>query len=997
MKRTSLSLSAWTYVWAIFGLSLSLVYLTLPQEPVTHDQWLIFSLLTALACTTQFMEARFGRQTYTPHLVPFYAGVVLLPSFLFVLLVMTPHIAEWIHKRLTKSDYLPDWYIQPFNITTHVIAGIVVQVIIAVPSLFGSVAGIPADIIASLIGILVYILINHYLIGQVLLLARGLTWTESRMWSIEVLIPDAAMLAAGYVVAELWGFSPWLILPALAPLGLMFQAMKVPQLQQEARTDAKTGLLNARHFRERFDEEIQLAARFNRPLAVIMADLDLLRDINNTYGHLAGDVVIAGVAGIIREESRDFDIAARFGGEEYALVLPNTNQDAALVLAQRIRERVEKMPFCVNSSNVAIHASISVGVAVMPQNGEEADDLIHEADVALYQAKYRGRNRVVAASDVPHSFRVEYNNRLKPESGEEIENGDVSQEAADAAAGQLERDSFRFNGRHTDAAPALRSSTLQAASLTRPEGTHSPQNGDYHAAAEEGNRDRLERRLEDRLDSRGEKQTRREGDRSEAGKQTAATPAPASEHRLLIPYVVAVICGGLFTAVWSFWSLDSLPLFTLLVLGGLAVAAESLNVTMYARTSVSASATVALAALLLAGMPGIVFTASAIAIMHYIRQRPQLYKAVFNWSIHVMTGILPSIFFSTITIDFSPMYTPLWVAACAIAIIPYYFVETGLIAIAIGLNTGEKVQDVWREHFGWLILHYIMMSVLSVFMVLAYDALGLWGLAGFVLPVFLVHQTQKMYVERTERSVAELHRMNDELKAANREIARAGVDLQQLNEELLEMLAKIIDARDPETSGHALRVADHALALGRHFNLSPQQMESLRWAGMLHDIGKLGVPERILLKPSALTTEEYAQVKKHAALGGALLETVHGLRHLAPFVRHHHERWDGKGYPAGLAGEEIPLEARILAVCDATEAMASARPYKTAFSLAQIVEELRRCAGSQFDPEVAHALIQELSRKPRVTAQSGAPEAATHKADNPAANTLDLNQLWQPS
>lgn len=994
MKRTSISLSAWTFVWAMFGLSLSLAYLTLPTATVTHEQWLIFSLLTALACITQFMEARFGRQTYTPHLVPFYAGAVLLPSTLFILLVVTPHLVEWIHKRLTKSDYLPDWYIQPFNITTHVIAGLIAQIFIAVPALFSSVAGIPSDIVAGLFGIAVYIIINHYLIGQVLLLARDISWSESRMWSIEILMPDAAMLAAGYVVAELWSYSPWLILPALAPLGLMFQAMKVPQLQQEARTDAKTGLLNARHFRERFDEEIQLAARFNRPLAVIMADLDLLRDINNNYGHLAGDVVIAGVADIIREECRDFDIASRFGGEEYALVLPNTNQDVALILAERIRQQVERTPFGVTSTSTAIHASISVGVAVMPQNGEGVDALIHEADVALYQAKYRGRNQVVTATDVPHSFRVEYSNMLRMdllhESGEEDSFSQAAEHQTHLEA--VKHSSGRMRSHH-------RPLTHQEESVIATRGRNNQITDNTSSTARMNRAQEESLAVEQRMPAAPQRREKSLKDRDavDGGNQAVNRTAPLPQHPLLTPYLTLIIAIGFLTAAWSLWSQDALPLITLLILACLSVAAESLNVTMYARTSVSASATVALAALLLTGMPGIIFTASTIAIIHYIRQRPKLYKALFNWAIHVIAGILPAIFFSTITFDFSPKYIPLWVVACVIAMLPYFFVETGLIAIAISLTTREKMLGVWHEHFGWLILHYVMMSVLSVFMVLAYDALGLWGLAGFVLPVFLVHQTQKMYVERTESSVAELHRMNDELKAANQEIARAGVDLQQLNEELLEMLAKIIDARDPETSGHALRVADYAVAIGKRFNLNPQELDSLRWAGMLHDIGKLGVPERILLKPSALTDEEYAQVKKHAALGGALLETVHGLRHLAPFVRHHHEHWDGKGYPAGLAGEEIPLEARILAVCDATEAMASTRPYKSAFSLDQIVEELRRCSGTQFDPQVAHALVKEMSGALGSLAQAPVQNVEERKETATVAQPRELSQLWQPS
>jgi HD-GYP domain-containing protein (c-di-GMP phosphodiesterase class II) len=260
-----------------------------------------------------------------------------------------------------------------------------------------------------------------------------------------------------------------------------------------------------------------------------------------------------------------------------------------------------------------------------------------------------------------------------------------------------------------------------------------------------------------------------------------------------------------------------------------------------------------------------------------------------------------------------------------------------------------------------------------------------------------------MYVDRTESSVAELRRMNTELQLANQEVQRASWEIHHLNMELLEMLAKIIDARDPDTSGDALNVGDYAVAIGRQFSLSEERIEGLRWAGMLHDIGKLGVPDNILFKPAALTNDEYEQVKKHAALGGDLLETVQGLTHLVPFVRHHHERWDGKGYPAGLAGEKIPLEALILAVCDSAEAMAAARPYKKEFSQAQVIAELRRCSGGQFDPAIAEAFILELPTKAlksidrsNTIAQTKTDRAAPD-TPSPVEETSILSPSLQPS
>src|SRR5439155_194927 len=138
---------------------------------------------------------------------------------------------------------------------------------------------------------------------------------------------------------------------------LMYKALSIPQLKQEAQTDGKTGLWNARHFSALFTAEMERATRFERPLTVLMADLDLLRNINNTYGHLAGDIVLSGIGKIISENIREYDIAGRFGGEEFAIVLPETGPVEAVQLAERLRSAVEAVSFEVSTSSVPIHAT----------------------------------------------------------------------------------------------------------------------------------------------------------------------------------------------------------------------------------------------------------------------------------------------------------------------------------------------------------------------------------------------------------------------------------------------------------------------------------------------------------------------------------------------------------------------------------------------------------------------------------------------------------------
>jgi putative two-component system response regulator len=177
----------------------------------------------------------------------------------------------------------------------------------------------------------------------------------------------------------------------------------------------------------------------------------------------------------------------------------------------------------------------------------------------------------------------------------------------------------------------------------------------------------------------------------------------------------------------------------------------------------------------------------------------------------------------------------------------------------------------------------------------------------------------------------------------------------------IRALNNALEARDKYTSGHSQRVTDLAAAITRSMGLSPETIDSIVVAGMVHDIGKIGITEAILNKPSALTEAEFEEIKKHPEIGERILAPVAADEEILKYVRGHHERWDGKGYPDGLAGEQIPLGARILAVADAFEAMTSERPYRKALSPEVAFAEIERCKGAQFDPKIAEIMLQ--SRK----------------------------------
>ncbi|NIM04456.1 MAG: diguanylate cyclase [Armatimonadetes bacterium] len=181
--------------------------------------------------------------------------------------------------------------------------------------------------------------------------------------------------------------------------------------------------------------------------------------------------------------------------------------------------------------------------------------------------------------------------------------------------------------------------------------------------------------------------------------------------------------------------------------------------------------------------------------------------------------------------------------------------------------------------------------------------------------------------------------------------------------ESLIALVEVMENRDPYVQGHSRRVTELALEIGARISLSEAELESLRLAGLLHDIGNIGIPVGILNKPSALTEDEWRFVRTHPPVGGAILNGVEGLQEIIPVVVHHHERYNGAGYPAGLKGEDIPLLSRVLAAADAVIAMLSPRPYRPAFTFEEVVEEVYRQAGEQFDPTVAGALVRILREK----------------------------------
>ncbi|MBR1977053.1 HD domain-containing protein [bacterium] len=183
-------------------------------------------------------------------------------------------------------------------------------------------------------------------------------------------------------------------------------------------------------------------------------------------------------------------------------------------------------------------------------------------------------------------------------------------------------------------------------------------------------------------------------------------------------------------------------------------------------------------------------------------------------------------------------------------------------------------------------------------------------------------------------------------------------DLKELFYKTIKSISSALDSKDPYTHGHSLRVTLYALILASTLGLSDKELEDIETAGLLHDIGKIGIPQSILCKQGKLTDEEFEVMKAHPENAEKLIANIKNLKGISNWLKCHHERWDGAGYPAGLKGEEIPLSARIIAIADTYDAMTTTRSYRTALSHQTAIDEIRACAGTQFDPELAKKFIE---------------------------------------
>lgn len=267
----------------------------------------------------------------------------------------------------------------------------------------------------------------------------------------------------------------------------------------------------------------------------------------------------------------------------------------------------------------------------------------------------------------------------------------------------------------------------------------------------------------------------------------------------------------------------------------------------------------------------------------------------------------------------------------SISIAVYIFVNHVIMTFLMSIITGEKALKHFRTSVFWVIRDNLALAPLGIIMALAYTSYGVFGVLLFFGPLLLARYSFKLYF-----------------------------DMKKIYVDTVKALCRAMEEKDHYTQGHSMRVCDLSCKLAKRLGLSEKRIENLRIAAMLHDVGKIGIDENILNKPGRLTDEEYEKIKEHPAIGARIIREVHFLKNVANIIMSHHERFDGKGYPNGIKGEDISTESGILCIVDVFDALTSDRPYRRAMTLAESLNIIKKDTGVFFNPKIAKEFVKMI-------------------------------------
>jgi diguanylate cyclase (GGDEF)-like protein/putative nucleotidyltransferase with HDIG domain len=839
----------------------------------------VLGLLGALANLYPIRAAQTNVAVYVLTNTFLFAGVLLLSGGWLALLPVVIWVPNAVRRYQNKK---PDWLL-----VAAANAGQALIISEAAHRALGSwaVAGKVGnrDLITLALVIAAVVLYQVAWVATVVHLLRRVPFLSMEFWSWGSLLSEAVLLCLGAVVAVLWRTNPLLLVLIVVPVVFAYHTLRGVQLIRLGEVDGKTGLYNARRFEEQFNHELTVATMLRRPLSVVFLDLDFLRDVNNHHGHLAGDAVIAEVARRIKDSIRQHDFAARFGGEEFVLLLPGTEVTEAHWLAEKVRQAVASAPIDIGGGKL-IHCSISGGVAAYPLHGSTMPQLTAAADKALYQAKGQGRNRTCTAHERSGEGAVEPGSPGQPDEPKPVE----------APAAQMPEAPAVSN------APAAR----QEPALENP----------------------------------------------------TPTPDPLHENSVRWPLVflgtAALVASVVLREVYHGTEL----LLMLCLLGFMAEYWKvDLLSTGQGRSTVSLGVAVTMAATVTLGL----YAAVCVNVINFLavvlqakrRRLPTLAANLAIVALSAAAGSLPMLLLQGRSNGFDG-----WLVGSLLAGgFLYFFTNVGLVSWLAGRKQGKPVGALWRQHYTWMAPSYIFTAVYGGLMGSVYLSMGWMAFPAFSLPLLVVRHTYLTHMRRSREAYEAAERGRKALEEAH-ELQTASM------EQWIELVSTIVDARDVSVSGHSAQVARYAVAIAMEMELAPAEVAVVRQAALLHDLGKMGIPEAILNKPGRLSPEEWTLMREHARIGERILQQVPGWQDVARMVGEHHEKWGGKGYPAGLAGADISLGARIIALADALDSILSDRPYSRARPLPWAIEEIERCSGEHFDPAVVAAFRKVVAR-----------------------------------
>jgi diguanylate cyclase (GGDEF)-like protein/putative nucleotidyltransferase with HDIG domain len=413
-------------------------------------------------------------------------------------------------------------------------------------------------------------------------------------------------------------------------------------------------------------------------------------------------------------------------------------------------------------------------------------------------------------------------------------------------------------------------------------------------------------------------------------------------------YVVAMIAAGgvLLVALFPRDLLQHASLFTLLLLLSSITSMFKVNLPLSRQSStMSVSYAVDFASLLLLGPRDTMLVAAASAFCQCsfrIEEKNPVHRTLFSMAslvvtvqgagaVHAWLGGAPAVI--------NLMTLPRALVGAATT---YFLLNTVIIATAVTLSTRQSLVSVWRQNFLWSAPSYFVGAGAAGVAAWFVNISGQWVAPLAAAPLYLTYHTYKVYLGRIE----------DEQRHVR--------ELGNLHLATIEALALAIDAKDQTSQTHIRRVQLYATAVARALGMSENDIQGVKTAALLHDIGKLAVPEHILSKPGPLTAEEFQKIRAHPKVGADIVSSVPFPYPVAPLILSHHERWDGKGYPSGLRGEDIPLGARILSVVDYFDALMAERPYHKAMTFEAATDLLKHESGRALDPAVVAKFIELL-------------------------------------